>query len=124
MGDRSLDEASAEVGRSWRRAAWTTTHCLFTSRVSVDEQLCKGGAGLRIRAIDHLRYELLTSSLQRSTNEQFRLKQASFNEASIVGELGGLKYYAWVGTAYMLTSTTATPLFGKLSDLYGRRRFV
>ena len=42
--------------------------------------------------------------------------------ATIVGELGGLKYYAWVGTAYMLTSTTATPLFGKLSDLYGRRR--
>ena len=42
--------------------------------------------------------------------------------ATIVGDLGGLKYYAWVGTAYMLTSTTATPLFGKLSDLYGRRR--
>lgn len=41
--------------------------------------------------------------------------------ATIVGDLGGLKYYAWVGTAYMLTSTTATPLFGKLSDLYGRR---
>ena len=42
--------------------------------------------------------------------------------ATIVGDLGGIKYYAWVGTAYMLTSTTATPLFGKLSDLYGRRR--
>lgn len=41
--------------------------------------------------------------------------------ATIIGDLGGLKYYAWVGTAYMLTSTTATPLFGKLSDLYGRR---
>lgn len=41
--------------------------------------------------------------------------------ATIIGELGGIEYYAWVGTAYMLTSTTATPLFGKLSDLYGRR---
>lgn len=41
--------------------------------------------------------------------------------ATIVGELGGIEYYAWVGTSYMLTSTTATPLFGKLSDLYGRR---
>lgn len=41
--------------------------------------------------------------------------------ATIIGDLGGIKYYAWVGTAYMLTSTTATPLFGKLSDLYGRR---
>lgn len=42
--------------------------------------------------------------------------------ATIIGDLGGLEYYTWVGTAYMLTSTTATPLFGKLSDLYGRRR--
>ena len=42
--------------------------------------------------------------------------------ATIVGDLGGIKYYAWVGTAYMLTSTAATPLFGKISDLRGRRR--
>lgn len=41
---------------------------------------------------------------------------------TIVGELGGLQQIAWVGTAYMLTSTAATPLFGKLSDLYGRRQ--
>lgn len=41
--------------------------------------------------------------------------------ATIVGDLGGVKSYAWIGTAYMLTSTASTPLFGKLSDLYGRR---
>lgn len=41
--------------------------------------------------------------------------------ATIVGDLGGVTSYAWVGTAYLLTSTVATPLFGKLSDLYGRR---
>jgi EmrB/QacA subfamily drug resistance transporter len=40
---------------------------------------------------------------------------------TIVGDLGGLNHIAWVGTAYLLTSTAATPLFGKLSDLYGRR---
>jgi len=41
---------------------------------------------------------------------------------TIVGDLGGLNQLAWVGTAYLLTSTAATPLFGKLSDLYGRRQ--
>ena len=39
----------------------------------------------------------------------------------IVGELGGLDYYSWIVTAYLLSSTVCTPLFGKLSDLYGRR---
>ena len=40
---------------------------------------------------------------------------------TIVGELGGLDYYAWVVTAYLLSSTVCTPLYGKLSDIYGRR---
>lgn len=42
--------------------------------------------------------------------------------ATIVGDLGGLRAYTWVGTAYLLTSTAATPLFGKISDIRGRRR--
>lgn len=41
---------------------------------------------------------------------------------TIVGELGGLEAYSWVFAGYMLTATTTTPLYGKLSDLYGRRR--
>jgi EmrB/QacA subfamily drug resistance transporter len=40
---------------------------------------------------------------------------------TIVTQLGGLEYYSWVFSAYMLASTTTVPLFGKLSDLYGRR---
>ncbi len=40
---------------------------------------------------------------------------------TIAGNLGGLEHIAWVATAYLLTSTAATPLFGKLSDLYGRK---
>ena len=40
---------------------------------------------------------------------------------TIVGELGGLDYYAWVVTAYLLSSTVCTPLYGKLSDIHGRR---
>jgi EmrB/QacA subfamily drug resistance transporter len=39
-----------------------------------------------------------------------------------VGELGGLSRYSWVFSIYLLTSTTTVPLFGKLADLYGRRR--
>jgi EmrB/QacA subfamily drug resistance transporter len=40
----------------------------------------------------------------------------------IVGELGGLTHLAWVITAFMLTATATTPLYGKLSDMHGRRQ--
>ena len=40
---------------------------------------------------------------------------------TIVIDLDGLKEYTWVVTAYLLTSTASTPLYGKISDLYGRR---
>ncbi|MFD0314726.1 MDR family MFS transporter [Streptomyces flavalbus] len=41
---------------------------------------------------------------------------------TIVSELGGLDHLSWVVTAYLLASTAATPLWGKLGDQYGRRR--
>jgi len=41
---------------------------------------------------------------------------------TIVGQLGGLEHYSWVFSAYMLASTTTVPLYGKLSDIYGRRK--
>ena len=40
---------------------------------------------------------------------------------TIVGELGGLSHYSWVVTVYLLSSTVSTPLYGKISDIYGRR---
>ncbi|MBL8080410.1 MAG: MFS transporter [Anaerolineales bacterium] len=40
---------------------------------------------------------------------------------TIVGQLGGLEHYSWVFSAFMLASTTVVPLYGKLSDIYGRR---
>ena len=40
---------------------------------------------------------------------------------TIVGDLGGLDHIAWVVTAYLLAETIATPLYGKLGDLYGRK---
>jgi EmrB/QacA subfamily drug resistance transporter len=40
---------------------------------------------------------------------------------TIVGQLGGLQHLSWVVTAYLLASTASTPLYGKISDLYGRK---
>lgn len=40
---------------------------------------------------------------------------------TIVSQLGGLSIYSWVFSIYMLTSTTTVPLYGKLSDLFGRK---
>src|SRR4051812_17340026 len=40
---------------------------------------------------------------------------------TIVGQLGGLSIYTWVFSAYLLTSTTTVPLYGRLSDMYGRK---
>jgi EmrB/QacA subfamily drug resistance transporter len=40
---------------------------------------------------------------------------------TIIGKLGGIEHYSWVVTAYLLASTASTPLYGKVSDLYGRR---
>src|SRR5690349_13505119 len=39
----------------------------------------------------------------------------------IIKDLKGLEHYAWVTTAYLLTSTITVPIFGKLGDLYGRK---
>ncbi|HVT68901.1 MAG TPA: MDR family MFS transporter [Trebonia sp.] len=41
----------------------------------------------------------------------------------IVGDLGGATHLSWVVTAYVLTSTITTPFYGKLGDMYGRKKF-
>ncbi|HZL59412.1 MAG TPA: MDR family MFS transporter [Stellaceae bacterium] len=43
---------------------------------------------------------------------------------SIAADFNGLEHLAWIVTAYLLTSTASTPIYGKLSDLYGRRRLI
>ncbi|MFA5933478.1 MAG: MDR family MFS transporter [Microgenomates group bacterium] len=42
---------------------------------------------------------------------------------TIAKELGGLNHISWVFTAYMLASTVTVPIYGKLSDIYGRKWF-
>ena len=40
----------------------------------------------------------------------------------IASELHGLSKYSWVATAYLLTSAVSTPLYGKISDMFGRKK--
>lgn len=42
---------------------------------------------------------------------------------TVIAALGGLNHYSWVFSAYLITSTVTVPVWGKLSDLYGRRLF-
>src|SRR5690348_18330709 len=41
---------------------------------------------------------------------------------TIVGDLGGLNHLSWIVTSYLVATTASTPLYGKLGDLYGRKR--
>lgn len=43
---------------------------------------------------------------------------------SIVADLKGFEFYAWVATAYLLASVVTVPVFGRLGDYFGRKRFV
>ena len=53
------------------------------------------------------------------------MNQTSVSTAipSIVGDLHGFSLYAWIFSAYMMTSAITVPIYGKLSDVYGRRPF-
>src|SRR6478609_9305692 len=42
---------------------------------------------------------------------------------TIVGKLGGLDKFVWVTSAYMVAEMAGMPIFGKLSDMYGRKKF-
>jgi EmrB/QacA subfamily drug resistance transporter len=43
---------------------------------------------------------------------------------TIIGDLGGLPLYAWVFSVYLLAATVAMPIYGRLADIYGRRRLL
>ncbi len=43
---------------------------------------------------------------------------------AIAADLNGFDHLAWIVSAYLLTSTAATPVYGKLSDIYGRRALL
>lgn len=43
---------------------------------------------------------------------------------TIANELNGLSKYSWVATAYLLTSAVSTPIYGKISDMFGRKKML
>ncbi len=43
---------------------------------------------------------------------------------AIAADLNGFGHLAWIISAYLLTSTAMTPIYGKLSDIYGRRKLL
>jgi EmrB/QacA subfamily drug resistance transporter len=43
---------------------------------------------------------------------------------TIVKQLGGMELFAWIFVVYMLASTVTVPLYGKLSDMYGRKKLL
>ena len=42
----------------------------------------------------------------------------------IVGQLGGFTYYSWVFSSFLFAQSTTTPIYGKLSDMFGRKPIV
>jgi len=43
---------------------------------------------------------------------------------TIVARLGGFELFSWVFTAYLLTQAVTVPIYGRLADLYGRKRVL
>src|SRR5215470_14907571 len=43
---------------------------------------------------------------------------------TIIGDLNGLALYSWVFSIYLLASTISMPIYGRLADIYGRRRIL
>src|SRR5215217_2153595 len=79
----------------------------ITSRISHDNVLVVFGGLLLVMLLAALDSTIVATALP-----------------TIVGELGGLAHLSWVVTAYLLGQTIVTPIYGKLGDLYGRKRVL
>jgi len=78
-----------------------------------------GDSGLTHRQIMTILYGLMAGMFLAALDQTI----VSTAIRTISDDLNGLSEQAWATTAYLITSTIATPLYGKLSDLYGRRPF-
>ncbi|TWS22560.1 DHA2 family efflux MFS transporter permease subunit [Tsukamurella sputi] len=77
------------------------------------------GAGLTHKQILYILSGLMTGMFLAALDQTI----VSTAIRTIADDLNGYKLQAWVTTAYLITSTIVTPLYGKLSDIYGRKPF-
>lgn len=87
-------------------------------RRAAAERVAAGGAPLSHREIVLILVGLM-SGMFLSALDQSVVGSAM---RTIADDLKGLELQAWVTTAYLITSTVATPIYGKLGDIFGRRR--
>jgi MFS family permease len=74
---------------------------------------------------DPLRRRAVTTALVLVTAlASFEATVVSTAMPTIIGDLAGLPLYSWVFSIYLLTSTVMMPLYGRLADIYGRRRIL
>ncbi len=86
--------------------------------------LADGAAGQVIPGLSHRRILVIIGALMLGMLLA-ALDQTIVSTAlpTIVGDLGGASHITWVITAYLLTSTVSAPVWGKLGDQYGRKKF-
>jgi EmrB/QacA subfamily drug resistance transporter len=81
------------------------------------EVAAESPAGLSHKQIRTILFGLMAGMLLAALDQTI----VSTSIRTIADDLHGLSAQAWVTTAYLITSTVTTPLYGKLSDIYGRR---
>ena len=91
--------------------------------MSPDEQVTNEATATQSAALTHRQIMIVLSGLMTGMLLA-ALDQTIVSTAlkRIVEDFNGLDHYTWVVTAYLLTSTASTPLYGKISDLFGRRK--
>jgi len=90
---------------------------MSTATPSKTEPVTESPAGLTHKQIRTILIGLMAGMLLAALDQTI----VSTSIRVIADDLQGLSAMAWVTTAYLITSTVTTPLYGKLSDIYGRR---
>ncbi len=85
--------------------------------------LCKGERGLRMEAANNNIKLVVAGLLLAIFMSAIDNTIVATAMGTIVSDLGGMDKFVWVTSAYMVTTMAGMPIFGKLSDMYGRKRF-